>query len=256
MDVKKVMQVFDKYLRPQCFPVGVRLLTSSEELPEKVRMPKKDFKIKMPLCQGVSIARKYGWTIAMTQEDMLCPLGSITLGFVPVKERFLEGDFNIPFWVKNKETRAKMAKNIPRLENGKFDKILLAPIHKMEFEPHVVIFYGNPAQISRLTQSVVYATGESVDAASFGGFACGFEITVPTLTGKPQIIIAGGGDRALAQTQDDEIAFAIPTNYIDNILEGLVETHKAGMRYPTTSFLMYQPLFPPDFDKLMEHLES
>jgi len=83
------------------------------------------------------------------------------------------------FGLKIKRLGQKWQKIIPRLEDGKFDKILFAPIHKMDFEPHVIIFYGNPAQVSRLTQSVVYATGEAVKAASFGGFACGFEITEP-----------------------------------------------------------------------------
>lgn len=91
---------------------------------------------------------------------------------------------------------------------------------------------------------------------SGGAFVCCTEITVPMLTNKCQMVLTGDSDRAITQTQDHELAFAIPSSKIDSIAEGLEQTHKAGMRYPTPSFLLYQAQFPPDFGQLMDYLRG
>jgi len=253
-EILKVNEALNTYIRPQTFPVAVKLVSDISDITAKTRMPKRDMGITMPLCQGVSIARRQGWSIAMGKDDMLCPLGALTLGFLPAKDKFLDGSFNIPFWVKSQEIRAKMCRNLAKLDYRKYSHIVIAPFHRADFEPDVAIIYGNPAQISRLVQSVIYSTGEPVTSMSGGGFSCGSEITVPMLTNKCQAVVTGGGDRAIAQTQDHEVAFALPWAQADALVEGLEETHKAGMRYPTPSFLMYQAIFPPAFAEVTEYL--
>jgi uncharacterized protein (DUF169 family) len=256
MELQKVNEQLNSYLRLQTFPVAVKMAGSDVEIPDKARRPKRDMGITMPVCQAISIARRYGWLMAMDLDDMLCPLGALTLGLVPAREKYLNGSFSIPFWVKSQEVRARMSQSIPRLEYGKYKGVILAPIHRADFEPQVIIIYGNPAQISRLIQSSVYGTGEPVVSRSGGGFACGQEITVPIMTDQCQIIITGGGDRAMAQTHDNEMAFSIPISRLEGIIQGLEETHRAGMRYPTTPFLQFQGQFPKAFDELMSYLKK
>lgn len=256
MDLQQASQTIEKYVRPQTFPVAVRLLDSKETVPEKTKQPQRDFGASMPVCQGVALARRYGWSLAMGQKDMLCPLGSLPLGLVPAKQKLLDGEYNIPFWVKDQSVRSRLIQSLPRLPYGRFDRILMAPAHKADFEPQVVIVYGNPAQLSRFAQSAVYTTGEAVNSTSLGGFACGDEITETLLTDECRLVITGGGDRAMAQAQDNEAAFAIPAGRLEDIVTGLEETHKAGMRYPTTSHLLYQAQLPPVFSEVMDYLES
>jgi len=192
----------------------------------------------------------------MGEEDMLCPLGALTLGFLPAKAKFLDGSSGLPFWLKDQGMRAKFAQGLPRLESGKYTHILAAPIHRANFEPHMLIVYGNPAQIARFIQASVHGTGEPLSSSNFGGLACSEEITKPMLTDQCQLIVAGGGDRIFAQTQDHEASFAIPASKVEAIIEGLEETHKAGLRYPTPSFLTYKAEFPPAFGELMNYLRQ
>lgn len=256
MELQKINEALNTYIRPGTFPVAVKMASSADEVPGKARMPKRDFGVTMAVCQGIAIARRLGWIMAMGKEDMLCPLGAISLGLLTAKEKFLDGTFNVPFWLKSQELRAKMNRNLPRLEYGKYSHVVMAPLHRAEFEPQVIIVYGNPAQISRLIQSVVYSTGEPIVTSTAGGFACGGEITVPILTDKCQALLIGGGDRAIAQADDHEVAFSTPVSKIEAIIEGLEATHKAGTRYPTPSFLMYQAQFPPPFAELMDYLQQ
>jgi len=256
MELQKISQTLDSYVRPQTFPVAIRMISSTGEIPEKARMPKRDLGIPMALCQGVALARRYGWLIAMGEEDMLCPLGALTLGFLPAKSKFLDGSFNVPFWVKSQDVRAKVVQGIPQLEPGKYSHLVAAPLHRANFEPQVIVIYGNPAQIARLIQAVIYETGEPVISSSGGGFACGEEITRTILTDQCRFILVGGGDRQVAQTQDHELSFAVPMSKMEALMEGLERTHRAGMRYPTPSFLTFKAEFPASFSELMDYLKQ
>jgi len=256
LELQEISQALDSYVRPQTFPVAIRMIRSTGEIPEKARIPKRDLGYPMAVCQGIALARRYGWLIAMGKEDMLCPLGALTLGFLPAREKFLDGSFPIPFWVKDQAVRAKMAQGLLQLEVGEYTHMVAAPIHRANFEPQVIIVYGNPAQLARMIQAAIYGAGEPVTSSSAGGFACGQEITAAILTNQCQFIVTGGGDRVIAQAQDHEAAFAIPMSKAEAVVEGLEGTHRAGMRYPTPSFLMFKPEFPPVFAELMEYLEQ
>jgi uncharacterized protein (DUF169 family) len=72
------------------------------------------------------------------------------------------------------------------------------------------------------------------------------------LTGKPQVILPCYGDRVFAQTQDHEMAFTIPAGKELQVIEGLEGTHKGGIRYPTPSFLKYEPVYPDHYYKLFD----
>ena len=256
MELQRISQALDSYIRPGTFPVAIKMVSLASEIPEKARMPKRDLGALMPVCQGIALARRYGWLLAMGEEDMLCPLGALTLGFLPAKAKFLDGSFNVPFFVKNQDIRAKISQGLPQLEQGKYTHLVAAPLHRADFEPQVIIIYGNPAQIARLIQATIYGTGDPVVSSSIGGFAYGEGITKTILTDQCSFIVVGGGDRAIAQTQDQEAFFAVPISKTEAIIEGLERTHRAGVRYPTPSFLTFKAEFPPGFGELMDYLKQ
>ena len=256
MELKQISQALDTYIRPGTFPLAIKMVTSTKEIPEKTKIPKRDWGLTMPLCQGISIARRYGWQIAMGDEDMVCPLGSFTLGFLPAKTKLLDGTFDVPFWVKDQDARAKFTQSLPQMDLGRYTHLVATPLHRAAFEPQVIIIYGNAAQISRLVQAVVYQTGKPFASTSLGGFACGEEITKPMQTNQCQFIIASGGDRIVAQTQDHELSFAAPMSQVEMLIEGLEGTHKVGVRYPTPSYLMYTADFPASYSELNDYLRK
>jgi uncharacterized protein (DUF169 family) len=158
--------------------------------------------------------------------------------------------------VKNQSTRGKMAKALPRLELGKYNYMLAAPLHRTDFKPDVILVYGNPAQIARLIQAAVCRTGEPVISSSFGRSACAQEITNTILGDRCQFVLAGNGERVIAQTQDHELAFAIPISKVGAIIDGLKETHMAGVRYPTPSILIYKADLPLVYGQLTDYLRQ
>ena len=254
MELRCFSEAIESYIRPSSFPVAIKMIQSAEEIPEKARMPKRDLKTSLAICQGIALARLNGWIISMGKEDMLCPMGAVSVGFYPAKPEFLNGSFAIPFWAKDQSIRVKMVQALPRFEAGKYNYILAAPLHRADFIPDVIIIYGNPAQIARLVQASVCETGDPVTSASFGRSACAQEITRTMLSDQCQLVLAGNGERVIAQTQDHELAFTVPAGKVETIIEGLQHTHRAGVRYPTPSIMIYGGGLPQSYGKLTEYL--
>ena len=81
IDVKTADRELQTYLRPQTFPVAIRMLRADEPIPERARRPARDFKKLSMSCQVIDMSRRYGWTIALTREDHICSLGITAIGF-------------------------------------------------------------------------------------------------------------------------------------------------------------------------------
>jgi len=256
VDLQTIAQALNSYIRPSTFPLAIKMVSSAEEIPAKARIPRRDMGIQVPVCQGIGLARRYGWVIAMGVDDMLCPPGAVTLGFLPAKDKLLDGSSQVPPWIKDQEFRARVMQNMPRFEEGKYSHLLAAPLEKAGFEPQVILVYGNPAQISRLIQANTVATGEPSSSTSAGALACASEITKTIMTDQCQYVVSGGGNRIMAGVQDDEVSFSFPISRAEAIVSGLAESHKHGMRYPTPSFLTFKAEFPPSFAELIDYLKQ
>src|SRR5947208_14666764 len=81
IEVKTADRELQFYIRPQTFPVAIRMLRPGEPIPDKARRPARDFKKLSMNCQVIDMARSYGWMIALTREDHLCSLCIAALEF-------------------------------------------------------------------------------------------------------------------------------------------------------------------------------
>ena len=224
MDYKQLNETLNTYIRPQTFPLALKLCKSESELPEKVRMPVRDFGYQVTLCQGYGLARRFRWMIAVGKDDQCCVGGAAAMGFIAERP----GD-----------DKAK------RLEHGKYSHLLIAPTETADFEPDVVVLYVNSAQAMRMTHAATQGGGPGVNAVALGGMDCGDTIARTTLSDKCQFILPSGGDRIFGGTQDHELIFTVPPSKVEAILKGLEESHKAGFRYPILSDLRHPPSLPP-----------
>ena len=91
-DLKEIEQALSTYLRPLTFPLAIKMLESENEIPEKTRRPFQQMKKKVAICQGIGMARKLGWTVAMGKEDMQCSLGAAPFGFFKNIDFYNEGN--------------------------------------------------------------------------------------------------------------------------------------------------------------------
>jgi uncharacterized protein (DUF169 family) len=247
IDVKTADRELQTYIRPQTFPVAIRMLRPGEEIPERAKRPARDFKKLSMNCQVIDMARRYGWTIALTREDHICSLGIAALGFEKLTHMFSSGTLCEGMYTETKEAGQRSEAAVDRFAPGQYWALLVAPLDRATFEPDVVCIYGNPAQIMRLVQAALWREGGKL-ASSFGGRVVCADIIVTTmLTDRPQVILPCSGDRIFGQTQDHEMAFSAPWHRMEAIIEGLKGTHAGGIRYPITQFMEYEAKMPPRY---------
>lgn len=247
IDLKKVNDELNLYIRPQTFPTAIRMFRQGEPLPEKAKRPGKDFKRGFMNCMTIDMVRRYGWTIALTREDSICSLGIIALGFDKELKYYHDGNLCEAMYTETAEAGARSEAAVDKFAYNQFYALVAAPLDRCDFQPDLICIYGNPAQVMRLVQAALWKRGGKL-TSSFGGRIDCSEIIVTTMkTNECQVILPCSGDRIFGQTQDHEMAFTIPYGRIEQVLEGLRGTHKGGIRYPITQFMEYEAKLPPKY---------
>jgi MtaA/CmuA family methyltransferase len=244
IDAKTADKELQFYLRPQTFPVAVRMLGPGEPIPERARRPARDFKKLSMNCQVIDMVRRFGWTIALAREDSICSLGITAMGFDRPLPLYNAGTLCEGMYTETKEAGARSEASIDKFAPGEYATLLAAPLERATFEPHLVCLYANPAQVMRLTQAALWKRGGRLTSSFQGRVDCADIIVTTMRTGEPQVILPCSGDRIFGQTQDHEMAFTIPWDRMEEIVEGLRGTHNGGIRYPITQFMEYEAKLP------------
>ncbi|MHB8067246.1 MAG: DUF169 domain-containing protein [Desulfobaccales bacterium] len=245
--MKEVADQLRNYLRLKTFPVAAKFLKDKEAFPEKTRRPSVALGKRVAVCQGITMARTYGWTVGLAKEDVICVPAAIVFGFsassdppASLADLFCEIGFS-----SSEDLARREISSMSRFEKGEMEAIVLSPLERASFEPDTIVIYGNPAQVMRLTQAWSYMAGERVEGHFGGKVECAEYLISPFKTGSPRVVIPGSGERIFAGTQDDEIAFAVPARFLKELAEALKEAGKGvGSRYPVTPYQNFQPEFP------------
>ena len=254
VDLKQFNEALTRYVRPQTYPVAVKMCSSLDEIPERAQFPKRDRGSLMPVCQMVGLSRRYGISMAAGIDDMNCPGAMVTLGLVPAKKRYLEGEFASSSVIP-KEAHARSSKLLPRLEHGRYKYVVTAPIHRAKFDTDVVIIYGFPAQIALLTQASGFQTGEPIRTPIASGGFCAPIIAGAMLTAECQVELPCAGDRAFGSAQDYELGFSAPQSKLEQLVVALESLWKSGMyRIPIITNLDFEANFPESYKQAIEYL--
>lgn len=230
-------------VNPPTFPVAVKILETEEDIPQKAKRPLRDLGVKMAPCQGSAMARRYGWTVAFTSEDVGCAIAAHTYGW----QRVTNEDGPIYFltqmsYVSDEKAAAEVLEAFPILETDHNPIVVYSPLERTKVEPDVILIYVNPAQMMRLIHGATYHSGRPFES-SFSGRAasCTEGVIGAYLDNTPKVVVPGNGDRVWASCQDHEMIMAVPGSRLAEVVEGLEETHRKGIRYPIPAYLRYQP---------------
>ena len=249
-DLNALDAAISQYVRPATYPLAIRMVERADEIDPKARRPKRDLGIQVTICQAIGMARRYGWAIGLTPDDINCPLIFIPFGFSDAVPFQVEGHACEGIYTATPGAGARSEAIVPRLPRGRYQGIELAPLTRATFEPDVVCIYGNSAQVMRLVQGALWDEGGAVTSIAAGRVDCA-EIIIRTMTtGQPQCILPCSGDRIFGMTEDDEMVFAMPPADVERVVEGLEGTHRGGIRYPIPKFMRYVPEFPPAYEQL------
>jgi uncharacterized protein (DUF169 family) len=252
LEPKTVASILDQHLRTETYPVAIRVIRAGEPVPEKVRRPWKDMGIKVSICQGISMARRYGWAVGMGREDLSCPIALLAFGFEPEIPYYTEGNLAAGMYVETCGQGVLTEREVPKFAPQESGVVVAAPLSRCNFEPQTLLIYGNSAQIMRAAAASLWKTGGAIVSTTSARADCADIVIRTEKTASPQVILPCYGDRVFGQTQDHEMAFTIPWAKVGDLIEGLEGTHKGGIRYPIPHYLRYQAEFPATYRKLQE----
>ncbi len=231
LNCKEVAKQFEYYLRLRTFPVALKLYESVKEMERIPKIIKPPW--KGTLCQLVTVARTYGWTIGVTETEFISHYCPSMLGLCPAPESAMDGTLMHEVWFETQEDARKHQKAIRRIPPGKFKAMAMAPLFLDRIEqPDMVIVYGTPAQMIRLIAGIQWNDYERLQFFSVGESACSDFIGECYLSQKPSLTIPCFGERRYGHVQEEELVIALPIPQIDKILKGLERTQKSGIRYP------------------------
>ncbi len=103
-------QIFDK-LHLSTYPVGIKYIKDSKEIPRNVTRPRA-MKKQMSICQTFAMARKWGISYAITAEDNFCTPATVGHGWVSITmEEFIESQVR-QGWHKDEQAEKRRAEKI------------------------------------------------------------------------------------------------------------------------------------------------
>lgn len=248
--VQELAGAIDRYVRTETFPLAIRVAMDGSEVPEKARRPSRDMHIQVSVCQGVSMARRYGWTVAMSGEDLSCPIAQVAFAFRSPPPFYAEGNLARGMYAKDLEGARRTEAAVPRAEGP--GTIVVAPLARATFEPEVVAVYGNSAQVMRMVAAALFESGGSITSEFSARADCADIVNRTRQTGRPQVILPCYGDRVFGQTQDHEMAFTFPWKDAEGFRIGLEGTHQGGVRYPIPHYLRYAANYPETYETVRD----
>jgi len=217
----------------------------------------------MALCQANTIARRWNMALAMTPEEVNCAAALMAFGWGDL------GDLDRKEELANFMVSAGYIKDLEKARSTLAEQsyfsgekkcpskgILVAPIDSgVVAEPDVIMIYGNPAQMARLVQSMIYSEGGVIESRGHLGISCVGEMIEPAVSGKAAYVVPGRGERQIGMAADNEMVFVLPPSKLPGLLEGLRETDEKGTSYPIQPFLFFEPRYNKSVSKLIKKIK-
>ncbi|UCH50505.1 MAG: DUF169 domain-containing protein, partial [Chloroflexota bacterium] len=133
-------QVLNRLIRPLTFPVAVKLVKSPDYFPDKTRRPFKDMGFKTNVCVGITLTRKYGWTVGMTAEDNICPIVAYTYGWSdsePDTKNALVEFMKVMNYAASDDAAKTAMESVGelKLNKGEYAGVIFSPLERTKIEP-------------------------------------------------------------------------------------------------------------------------
>jgi uncharacterized protein (DUF169 family) len=209
-------------LHLKTLPFAVKLLENDKDIPDGVQRPLRDLGYHLATCQAFSLSRHDGRSFALLKDDMWCFESVLGFGLAKIPDYFLAGHNCFPGASRTLEVGAIWAQEeFPHLGYGKYVGVASAPLRITNFEPDVVVIYCDSAQLTQLVLAMVGLDGRDVRCKLSGRAACVYEVVPTILENKCYLTVPCPGDRYAAMAQDDELAFTVPKEKIEDLVFGL-----------------------------------
>lgn len=202
---------------------AVRLIEDpATEVPEGVQHAR-DAYGHLSLCQAFALTKRQGRTLYTDRTSEWCWAPVVGLGYgdcSPGTESFTK--ISRLLGIQDPAQADRFFAAFPRLPQGKYKGVLLAPATEAEFTPHVfLVNCDNNFQLRSLLSAIKYKTGKLLDVHLDPVDSCVHTLVAAMITKDYTVAIPDPGDQERALTDKNELIMAVPMEKLDDLLEGL-----------------------------------
>lgn len=250
-DYTELHEYLMKALSLKTPPVAIKYFTEMDEDMEWDLADLDFFRPSAPLnlCQFIGQARHHLKKRLVMAEDHVCNIGALSASVEPFDEDMERGEIGIKDGVRSDpKLIAEMFQSLPRIPEGDVQAIAFSPLDKMDIEADQVIIYGDPLQILRVMNGVLYDSASRMEITTSGKYGVCIEGMAASYTsGKAAVSFPYRGERVSSIVQDHEMSITVPMKDMDRVVEGIEKTKHLLPKPIPFGGVDQEPNFLPDY---------
>jgi uncharacterized protein (DUF169 family) len=214
------LAIFDRF----CFsrsPVGVKFLF---EKPEGIERLDKQLR----LCAMLPEAQRADAPFYVDKDNEECGYaGSWVLGWRDIPESCVAGGLaTVDSVFKEARANRRLYDDLPKLEPGTLNYLVFAPLHKLSFDPDLLlIMTDSDSQTEILLRAMSYTTGKPWVSRMTGVMGCAWLYVYPYKTGEMNYMNTGVfyGPKRYKYFPADKQIVVIPFDWLPTVVRSLVD---------------------------------
>ena len=234
-DGEAVVADLMRLLRIRATPIGMKLFKEVEEMEAipRIRRPSQIH----TLDQIVGQASRNGWTVGITEADLVGSQCAAVVGLTVQDETWLRGEHYSGVWYGTPEDARLHQEALDVVPAGTFQALAVSPIASGRLDPpDICMIYATPAQMIILINGLQYIGYEKLTFSCVGETSCADSWGRALANQEPSLSIPCFAERRYGGVMEDELLMAIPPHYLPKVIAGMEQLAKNGLRYPIAPY--------------------
>ena len=208
----------NRYLRLRTTPIGMKMFATAAEMEAvpRIRRPQGIHATD----QIVGQAARLNWTIGVTMADLVGAQCGAVIGLHPQDEDWRSGRHMTGVWFDTDADAAGHQAAMHTVPYGEYEAMAASPLVAGRLDPpDIALVYATPAQMILFINGLQYVGYRNLEWGCVGESAC-----------------ADFAERRYGGVMEDELLMALPPSYLPQIIAGLEQLSKNGLRYPIAPY--------------------
>ncbi|WP_106850576.1 DUF169 domain-containing protein [Blastococcus sp. Marseille-P5729] len=225
----------NELLRLRTTPVGMKMFATVEEMEAvpRIRRPNAIHTTD----QIVAQAARLGFTMGITNDDLVGPQCGVVIGLHPRDEQWLSGDRMAGVWFADQEDSSRHQHSMDAVEYGQYQAMAVSPLTSGRLDPpDVALIYATPAQSILMINGLQWSGYKKFEWSCVGESSCADSWGRALSTREPSLSIPCYAERRYGGVLEDELLLALPPEYLPGMIDGLQALSGNGLRYPIPQY--------------------
>jgi uncharacterized protein (DUF169 family) len=208
----------NRLLRLKTTPIGMKLFLTVAEMEAipKIRRPRSIHTTD----QIVAQAARLGFTVGITQKDLVGAQCGAVIGLHPQDDEWLSGRNMAGIWYSNLEDSAAHQRAMDCVPHGRYTAMAVSPLASGRLNPpDICLIYATPGQMIIFINGLQWAGYKKFQWGVVGESACADSWGRALKIGEPSLSIPCFAERRYGGVLDDEMLMALPPRYLPKAKE-------------------------------------